>query len=80
MTIIKLIHLVIFFIDGDYCSSLTSMSISKMLSNQNETENDSTVHVRSRSIKFRLWLGLGFNSLTCGLLLGTIIYHLIPHV
>lgn len=31
-------------------------------------------------IKYRLWLGLGLNAFTCGLMLGTSIYHLIPHV
>jgi hypothetical protein len=75
VVIIKLIHLVIFFIAGDHCLSLNSNEISKNLSNEN-----STVHIRSSSLKFRLWLGLGFNAFTCGLMLGTTIYHLIPHV
>jgi hypothetical protein len=74
--VIKLIHLVVFFIAGNHCLSLTSNGIAeKDLSNEN-----STVHIRLPSLKFRLWLGLGFNAFTCGLMLGTAIYHLIPHV
>ncbi len=65
----------VFFIAGDHCLSLTSNGISKNVSNEN-----STVHIRVPSLKYRLWLGLGFNAFTCGLMLGTIIYHLIPHV
>ena len=42
--------------------------------------SEPVVNVRSPSLKYRLWLGLGFNAFTCGLMLGIIIYHLIPHV
>jgi hypothetical protein len=69
--IIKLIHFVIFLLGGDHCLSFNS--------NESSNEN-STVHIHSPSIKYRLWLGLGLNAFTCGLMLGTIIYHLIPHV
>jgi hypothetical protein len=71
----KLIHFVTFFIAGDHCLSLTSLGISKTLSKQ----SDATT-VRVPPLKYRLWLGLGFNAFTCGVMLGTIIYHLIPHV
>ena len=33
-----------------------------------------------RSVKHRLWLHLCSNAFTSGLILGTIVYHLIPHV
>ena len=33
-----------------------------------------------RSVKHRLWLQLCSNAFTSGLILGTIVYHLIPHV
>jgi hypothetical protein len=72
---IKLIHFFIFLLAGDYCLSLNSNEASKEFLNEN-----STVHIHSPSIKYRLWLGLGLNAFTCGLMLGTIIYHLIPHV
>ena len=72
---IKSIHFFVFFLAGDHCLSLNSNEASKELSN-----NKSTVHTRSPSIKFRLWLGLGLNAFTCGVMLGTVIYHLIPHV
>jgi hypothetical protein len=77
---IKLIHLLIFSIAGDHCLFLTSVSISESLSNQSELRENPKVNIRFPSLKYRLWLGLGFNAFTCGLMLGTIIYHLIPHV
>lgn len=61
----------IFFLTSQHCLSLNSNNI---------LNDDSTVHIRSPSLKYRLWLGLGLNAFTCGLMLGTIIYHLIPHV
>jgi hypothetical protein len=32
------------------------------------------------SVKYHHWCRLAFNAFTCGLMLGTFIYHLIPHV
>lgn len=80
VVLIKLIHLLIFFIAGDHCLSLTSSSISKSLSEQSDLRENPKVNIRFPSLKYRLWLGLGFNAFTCGLMLGTVIYHLIPHV
>jgi hypothetical protein len=80
ISIIKLIHLLIFFVTGDHCLTLASGSISKPTSKQNDIEESPTIRIRYPSLKYRLWLGLGLNSFTCGLMLGTIIYHLVPHV
>ncbi|CAF1168709.1 unnamed protein product [Rotaria sp. Silwood1] len=78
--VIKLIHVIIFFIGGDHCLSLTSVSVSKTLSEENETRDNTKTTIRFPPLIYRLWLGLGFNAFTCGLMLGTIIYHLIPHI
>ncbi|CAF4294026.1 unnamed protein product [Rotaria sp. Silwood2] len=78
--VIKLIHVIIFFIGGDHCLSLTSVSVSKTLSEENGTRDNTSINIRFPPLKYRLWLGLGFNAFTCGLMLGTIIYHLIPHI
>ncbi|CAF0895566.1 unnamed protein product [Adineta steineri] len=79
---IKAVHLLIFSISGDHCSSLTSSNISKATTttDQNDIPQIPVVNIRPPSVKYRLWLGLGLNSFTCGLMLGTIIYHLIPHI
>ncbi|CAM2726371.1 unnamed protein product [Rotaria socialis] len=76
---IKLIHIFIFFIAGDHCLSLTSVGVSKSIYDAHDT-GDAATNVRHPSLKYRLWLGLGFNAFTCGIMLGTIIYHLIPHI
>ena len=76
--IIKLIHLITFSLVGDHCLSLTSIGLLKSLANPKPA--DSLDQDPAASIKFRLWLGLGFNAFTCGIMLGTIIFHLIPHV
>ena len=76
IVVMKLIHLITFSVVGEHCLSLTSVGLSKSLANPTEA----TDHERSVSIKSRLWLGLGFNAFTCGIMLGTIIFHLIPHV
>ncbi len=77
----KLIHIVIFFIAGDHSSALTSGGISRTLSLQAEnTRNSIEDEVEFLPIKYYLWLGLGFNAFTCGIILGTVIYHLLPHV
>ncbi|CAF5131214.1 unnamed protein product [Rotaria sp. Silwood1] len=78
--VIKLIHVIIFFIGGDHCLSLTSVSVSKTLSEENGTRDNTKTTIRFPPLIYRLWLGLGFNAFTCGLMLGTIIYHLIPHI
>ncbi|CAF1072477.1 unnamed protein product [Rotaria sordida] len=78
--VIKLIHVTIFFIGGNHCLSLTSVGVSKTLSEENGTRDDKTTTIRFPPLKYRLWLGLGFNAFTCGLMLGTIVYHLIPHI
>jgi hypothetical protein len=76
----KLIHLLIFFFAGDHSFALTSGGISRTLSNHVEKMQNSPDEVRFPPIKYHLWLGLGFNAFTCGIILGTVIYHLIPHV
>jgi hypothetical protein len=78
--IMKFIHLIIFFFAGDHSSALTSDGISKTISNHVENTQNSTDETRFPPIKYHLWLGLAFNAFTCGIILGTIIYHLIPHV
>lgn len=81
VAVIKLIHVVIFFVSGDHCLSLTSAGVSKSLTDDRDPRtDDGETTVRDPTLKFRLWLGLGFNAFTCGIMLGTIIYHLIPHV
>jgi hypothetical protein len=76
----KLIHLIIFFLAGDHSSALTSGGISQTLSTHTENLRNSIDEIDFPSIKYHLWLGLGFNAFTCGILLGTVVYHLIPHV
>jgi hypothetical protein len=76
----RLIHLIVFFIAGDHCSALTSSGISKTISNHIENTQNSPDEISFPPIKYHLWLGLGFNAFTCGIILGTTIYHLIPHV
>jgi hypothetical protein len=77
IVIMKLIYLIVFFIVGHHSSALTSTGISKTISNHVENSPD---EISFPSIKYHLWLGLGFNAFTCGIILGTTIYHLIPHV
>jgi hypothetical protein len=72
----KLIHLIIFFVAGNHSSALTSGGISKTISNHADKAHE----IQFPSTKYHLWLGLGFNAFTCGIILGTISYHLIPHV
>ncbi len=72
----KLIHLIIFFIAGNHSSALTSGGIS----NHADKTQNATDEIQFPSTKYHLWLGLGFNAFTCGIILGTISYHLIPHV
>lgn len=72
--------MIIFSIAGDQFSSLSSANTSKSMPNQQVRRQNSTISIRYPPLKYRLWLGLGFNAFTCGLMLGTIIYHLIPHV
>ena len=73
--LIKLIHLLIFAIIGDRCLLINSVHNSK-----NDSHENPIIRIRSSSLKYRLWLGLCLNSFTCGVMLGTTIYHLIPHV
>lgn len=50
-------------------------------SSRNDNLNQSTkLHALFSSVNYYLWFSLGINSFTCGLMLGTIIYHLIPQV
>jgi hypothetical protein len=76
IAIIKLIHLITFSVVGEHRLSLTSIGLEKILSRSSESTDNNP----SLSLISRLWLGLGFNAFTCGLMLGTIIYHFIPHV
>lgn len=76
----KVIHLLIVFLAGDHASALTSNGITQTLSTHTENNRNSIEEIRFSSIKSHLWLGLAFNAFTCGILLGTVIYHLIPHV
>ncbi|CAF1496238.1 unnamed protein product [Adineta ricciae] len=73
--LIKLIHLLIFAIIGDRCLLINSVHNSK-----NDSHENPIIRIRSSSLKYRLWVGLCLNSFTCGLMLGTAIYHLIPHI
>jgi hypothetical protein len=80
VVIMKIIHLIIFYIAGDHSSALTSSGISRTIANHVENTQNSSDEISFPPIKYHLWLGLGFNAFTCGIILGTIIYHLIPHV
>ncbi|UJR22577.1 hypothetical protein I4U23_025624 [Adineta vaga] len=77
---IKLIHLLIFSTVGDRCLLINLNSNSKITFSQNDSHESPIINIHSSSLKYRLWLGLGLNSFTCGLMLGTTIYHLIPHI
>lgn len=77
LIVLKLIHLIVFALLGEHCLSLTSATLTKTLSNAREPLAEQN---RPLPLKYRLWLGLGFNAFTCGLMSGTAIYHLIPHV
>ena len=68
------------FFVGDHSSALTSGGISQTISTHAENNRNSMEETRFPPIKYHLWLGLVFNALTCGILLGTVTYHLIPHV
>jgi hypothetical protein len=76
----KSIHLLIFFVVGDHLSALTSRGISKTLSDHSDHQQNATDEIHFPPIKYHLWLGLGFNAFTCGIILGTVVYHLIPQV
>lgn len=76
----KIIHLVIVYKAGEHSSALTSGGISRMISTHTENSRNSFEEISHPPIKNHLWLGLGFNAFTCGILLGTVIYHLIPQV
>lgn len=78
----KVLHLIIIFIAGHHSSALTSGGISRTISHHNENNHHHHSHdeISYPPIKYHLWLGLSFNAFTCGIILGTIIYHLIPHV
>lgn len=77
LIVLKSIHFIVFFLLGEHCLSLTSATLTKSLTNRDES---ATQRNRTLPLKYRLWLGLGFNAFTCGLMSGTVIYHLIPHV
>lgn len=73
----KFAHLLNVYIIGDKCES------THIHNDASQTENlDKNIKadVRFSSEKYRLWFSLGFNAFNCGLMLGTIIYHLIPQV
>ncbi|UJR26499.1 hypothetical protein I4U23_007826 [Adineta vaga] len=48
--------------------------------NQTANRVNLTGEIVFSPVGYHLWLGLGFNAFTCGLILGTISYHLIPHI
>ena len=68
-------HLIIFFGFGKHLSALNFHGMSKTITNENNTDE-----VHFVSTRYHVWLGLGFNAFTCGISLGTVIYHLIPQV
>jgi hypothetical protein len=72
----KFVHLIIFFGFGNHLSALTSHGMSTTIPNHGENTNE----VHFPPTKYHVWLGLGFNAFTCGIILGTVIYHLIPQV
>lgn len=76
----KLIHFLVFSLSGEHSSALTTSGINRTLSNHAEALKNPSADIRLPPIKYHLWLGLGFNAFTCGIILGTVIYHLIPHV
>ena len=76
----KLIHFIVFSLSGEHSSALTSDGITRTLSTHAEALRNPSEDVRVPPVKYHLWLGLGFNAFTCGIILGTVIYHLIPHV
>lgn len=76
----KVIQLLTFFISGNHSSALTTRGISRTLSNHAEMTQNTTDNIPAPPVKKHLWLGLAFNAFTCGVILGTVIYHLIPHV
>lgn len=80
LLILKALHLIIIYVAGDHSSALTSGGISRTISNHVESTQNSPDEVSFPPNKYHLWLGLGFNAFTCGIILGTIMYHLIPHV
>lgn len=80
LVVMKLIHLLIIFMAGNHSSALTSGGISRTISTHTENNGNSIAEISFPPIKYHLWLGLGFNAFTCGILLGTVIYHLIPQV
>jgi len=76
----KLIHFIVFSLSGEHSSALTSNGITRTLSTHAEALKNPSEDVRVPPVKYHLWLGLAFNAFTCGIILGTVIYHLIPHV
>ncbi|CAF1248062.1 unnamed protein product [Adineta steineri] len=76
----KFIHLIIFFISGNHSSVLTSGGLARAILNHADNVEPSTDEVRFSPVKYHLWLGLSFNAFTCGIILGTVSYHLIPHI
>ncbi|CAF0974422.1 unnamed protein product [Adineta ricciae] len=80
IVIIKAVHCIIFLVTGNHTLALTSEGLARSLSNQTPPTCTPMDEVRLSPVKYHIWLGLGFNAFTCGLILGTISYHLIPHI
>jgi hypothetical protein len=76
MVIMKLFHAVIFY----FCSDRPALLTFVALSETGDCPPNSTDKSSASCVRYHLWLCLSLNAFTCGVMLGTIVYHLIPHV